>query len=64
MNPNEMDTYQREISENLRKFNLAEHESDIVTLWSKTEESLTKAAERLQVKCIKQSENHCYNLEC
>lgn len=31
-NPKEIDTYQRELSENLRKYSLAEHESDNVTL--------------------------------
>ncbi|XP_015376954.1 PREDICTED: uncharacterized protein LOC107171242 [Diuraphis noxia] len=63
-NPKEIDTYQREISENLRKYNLAEHESDKVTLWSKTKESITKAAERLRGKRTKQNENHWFNLEC
>jgi len=63
-NPKKIDTYQREISENLRKYNLTEHESDKVTLWSKTKESLTKAAERLRGKGTKRNENHWFNLEC
>jgi len=63
-NPKEIVTYQREISENLRKYNLAEIESDNVTLWSKMKESLTKAAERSRDKRIKQNENNWYNLEC
>ncbi|KAL4098323.1 hypothetical protein QTP88_022957 [Uroleucon formosanum] len=63
-NPKEIDAYQRELSENLRKYSLAEHESDNVTLWSKTKESLIKAAERLRGKHIKQNKKHWFNLEC
>ncbi|KAL4083725.1 hypothetical protein QTP88_029041 [Uroleucon formosanum] len=52
------------ISKMEKKYSLAEHESDNVTLWSKTKESLIKAAERLRGKHIKQNKKHWFNLEC